>query len=847
MTKQSVRKTPVRAWHAPALLAIAAGTSTAMGQTTLTWNTAANGAWNDPTRWTPNGIPNNSGPNTFNAVIGLAGAYTVNFNIDATIQNFTFNGNGAIMQLANNCDLTVNQNMTLGSELDGRKDVGGNGTVRVLGNLTFQNGGRLRHTTSMRVDGNITFANTSTDEICDTGVDHRGAAMNWSGSGNILLGRGAVIQLSTATTFMITSSAILGYNGLGTEGKVVNAGDIVKDSLGVTYFDHVVLNNLPTGKVYVIEGQLKFNNTMNVNAGALSGGRYRVENDAELSFVDASDATLAITRNEAAIELIGPNARFDSANSLQVNASTGEFILGEGRAFTTAGDFTNDGALTVGQAGDLAVSSFTVGSGSTLTNYNAGAQSLSGGTYNVAGLFQFENNGIREIAANVALDGASSAILNLQGTTAFNSDLTVASTGALAVRNRTFTTASDLTVDGTLTVGPAATVEVGTTLTNVNAGTLSGGTFDIEGTLKAGAAQSITTVDADVTFRGDSAQIQTASGADALADWTSIGDSGSFTLADSATYTTTSTSNFTVASSGLLSVEEGSEFIVRQGSTLTNFSNGVFSSGVFDIKGTLRAQNASIQQIDNQLTLVGDNSHIVDFNGNDAFAPLNKIGAPGRLTVRDRAFNVANDLVIDGELVISQTGPERAPANVFVSGDVSQTGVLTLEGGTFSVGGTYTNKGQIQGTGTISGTFNHQGTFTGGQVNMITMIGPVAVGESGQICLDLADLAGGAGVGYDQFIFAGAVSFGDGYAGTISINDATFQGQIGDYFRDVIIFENAPTGLFQQYDLYIEARGLFLKPVFEGNSMGFQVVEVPAPGAGAMLGLTALALRRRRR
>ena len=84
-----------------ALAALAGTAAPAVAQTTLTWNTAADGNWSNPLNWTPNGVPNNAGPNTFNAVIGLAGLYTVTLDIDATIQNYTQSGVGAILNLGN--------------------------------------------------------------------------------------------------------------------------------------------------------------------------------------------------------------------------------------------------------------------------------------------------------------------------------------------------------------------------------------------------------------------------------------------------------------------------------------------------------------------------------------------------------------------------------------------------------------------------------------------------------------------------------------------------------------------------------------------------------------------------
>lgn len=842
-----IRMSSARSWRAPALLAMAAGASSAVAQTTLTWNAATNGLWSDTTHWSPNGIPNNAGPNTFNAVISLAGAYTVNFNIDATIQNFTLNGAGSIMQLANNCDLTVNQNMTLGAEFDGRQDVGGNGTLRVNGNLTFTNGARLRHTTSARVDGNIIFANSSTDEICDTGVDHRGASMLWNGSGDINLGRAASITLSSSTVFTINSAATMGWNGLGATGTIFNGGQIVKASAGTTFFNRVTLNNASGGTVKVTAGILKLNQVANFSGGMLTGGRYRIEDGGQLQIVDLADAEESITTNDATIELVGATSRFDSLNTLTSNTAAGTLTVSGGRSFTTGSDFTNSGTLNVGEAGDLAASSFTVASGSALTNYNLGTHALVGGVYNLRGVLQFDGASIQRLEADLTLDGANSAILSEGGTTAFDGALTIASAGALSVRNRTFTTAGDLTNDGKLTVGAGATVEVQSgTLTNIVGGALTGGTYDLAGALIAGTGQSISTIDANVTFDGAGAQIL-AGAADALADWTSIGANGVFSLKGASTYVTQSTANFTVASTGKLAVEAGSEFQVRAGSDLTNFSGGVFSGGQFEIQGRLRFQNAAFTRIDNDITLDGQSSEIVDFAGNDAFLPLNHINTPGRLTIKDRAFTVANNLAVDGELIITQTTGQRAPAQVTVNGDVNQTGTLTLDGGTLVVLGDYNNFGAIRGNGAINANLAHHGAFSSGAINSIELQGTLSV-ESGSVwALDLGQAALGAGLGFDQFLITSPTQFAQGAAGRLVIDEATFAGNVGDVYSGVFIFESGVQGTFAEFDLYIASRGLFLRPVYEGNSLGFQVVAIPAPSSIAFASLAGLFAARRRR
>jgi hypothetical protein len=833
---------------APAALAMLAGTAcTSLAQTTLTWTNGAGGNWNNASNWSPSGIPNNSFPNTFNAVINIAGAYTVNLDINATIENFTHNpGGGAIFSLNNTNSLVVNQNMTLGSEFYGRRELGGTGTLTVFGNTTFNNGARLRRTTGATFWGNVTFANSTTDEICDTGVDHRGAFMDWNGSGNIVMGRAASITLSSASTMRINSAATFGYNGLGATGTIFNNGVIHKLSGGTSFFNRVTINNSGGGLIRVSSGILKVNQLSNLNSGNLVGGRFRSEDAGELQIVDLGDVAVEITENNATVELVGTNSRFDGINSLAVNGSEGSLTVSDGRSFTTLGDFTNAGTLTIGAEDDAGSSSFTVASGSSLTNYNAGTQTLAGGTFNLFdSSFTFDGASIRRIESNLALDGGSATILSSSGTTAFDGALTVGTAGSLGVSNRTFTTAGDLTVDGTLTVGVSGVVEVqaGSTITNIQAGTLTGGTFDLSGELRAGAGQTINVIDSDVTFNTSSAKILTDVGDDALADWSMIGGSGSFTLTGNTTYTTLSTADFSVLGAGRLAVEDGSEFVVRAGSELTNFSGGVFSGGTFDIKGTLRFQNAAVTRIENNITLDGDNAQIVDLAGNDAFAPLNTIANTGTLNVRNKLFTVGGGLTLDGALKIGTgTGP-RTVGEVVVSGDLDQTGTVELDNGILTVLGQYNNFGLIRGSGLINADLQHRGGFSDGEAGTLSIQGSLTVAAGSSFTLDLINATQLGG--YDQFTLFGTATFEDGAAGAIIINDATFAGTLGQVFTDVFTFNGPISGTFAQFDLAIESQDLFLQPIFTQNTISFVVV--PAPGTFGLLALAGLAAGRRRR
>lgn len=843
----------IRAAGAAATVAtIAAGlggySQFARAQTDENWMNAVSGNWSDASKWSGAAVPNNFGANTFNAGILVAGAYTVTLDINATIENFTHTGTGAVFELGNNFNLRVNQNVTLDAEFNGRRDLGGVGTLVVDGNLNFSNG-RLRHTTSARVNGDMNFNSATQDEICDTGVDHRGAQLNWNGTGNIVMGRAATITTSTTTTFNInTSGATFGYNGMGAHGTVINNGIILKTSAGQTFFDQAAINNTSTGQVRVSNGTLKANEVNNLSAGTLTGGRWRVDSGATLSFVDLADTTAAITTNAADVTLDSAGSTFASINSVATNAATGKLTFSNGRNFTTAGSFTNTGTLNVGVAGDANQTSFDVVAGSTLTNYSAGTQALTGGTFNLVGKLRFDAADVRNIASTVVLDGANSGIEATGGANALASTLTVAATGDLSVKNRTFTTGSDLTNNGSLHVGAGATVAVGGggTLTNLTAGVLGGGTYDVTGTLKLGN-QSINTINAAVKLDGNAAQIQTAAAADALLNWNTIGAAGDVTLKGAATFTTKANSNFTVATTGKLNVEAGSEFIIKLGTNLTNFSGGIITGGTFNVLGKLRFQNAAVTRIANDFTLGGTGS-FVDFADNNALSGLNQIDSTGRFAVQDRTFTLGGNLTLDGRLVVKNTGLSRDATEVIVSGDCDQLGVLELDRGTFTVLGNYFNSGSVEGSGTLNGNVVNNGALRPGGTSSGALFinGNITWNSGSSLLLDLAGPSL-AGTTYDQLSLAGDMIFSGDSAGTLTVNADTFAGNVGDVFQDVITFNSWAAGSdFAAYNLTLGDSGLGLRAIFGQRSLSFEVIAVPAPASLAVLGLAAFGLRRRR-
>jgi hypothetical protein len=99
--------------------------------------------------------------------------------------------------------------------------------------------------------------------------------------------------------------------------------------------------------------------------------------------------------------------------------------------------------------------------GGVLTNFNSGA--LTGGTYQIAGAFQFPGAAITTNAANIVLDGAGSQIVNQLGADALANLSQIAAGGVLTIEGgRDFSTTAGQAFSnlGALTVGAGSTFSV---------------------------------------------------------------------------------------------------------------------------------------------------------------------------------------------------------------------------------------------------------------------------------------------------------------------------------------------------------------------------------------------------
>jgi hypothetical protein len=528
--------------------------------------------------------------------------------------------------------------------------------------------------------------------------------------------------------------------------------------------------------MHVLGGPFK-----NFSAGTLNGGTYNTGGTLEIDQLGTSGGE--VLTNSANIILSGTSSGFvdgagkDALSALTTNAVNSSFTINSGRNFTTAGNFTNNGTLTVGSNN----SKFDVNGN--LTNFSG--TTLTGGTYNVTGTLQFNGANIVTNAANITLSGSSSAIVSQSAANALANFATNASGASFTINSgRNFTTASNFTNNGTLAVGSGSKFDVNGNLTNFSGTTLTGGTYNVTGTLQFNGANIVTNA-ANIALSGSTSTIVNQSAVNALAGFATNASTGSFTINNGRNFTTAS--NFT--NSGTITVGSGTKFDVN--GNLTNFSGTTLTGGTYNISGTLQFNGANIVTNAANITLSGASSAIVNQSAVNALAGLATNASGGKFSLASsRNFTTGGNFSNAGTLNFA-TGTSFTVGG---TGLFTQTAGLTKDDGTLTdSGGLDLNGGSLIGKGTVSGAIdNASGVIDPGDsattAGILTDKGAYTQGASGK--LDIAIGGATAGTQFDQLNATKA-----SLNGTLNVSLINgFMPKIGQTFK-VMNFTSA-TGAF---------------------------------------------------
>ncbi|MCI0463918.1 MAG: hypothetical protein L0Z62_43850 [Gemmataceae bacterium] len=572
---------------------------------TVTWTNRVGGAWNVPDNW-DRGIPREAddvvipdlpGNITITHATGTDAIRSLESRETLVLSggSLSIGTSGAVSAI--NSTITGSLTVSGGSLEFKSTTLGGTGTLTNIATLTLTgstvnaplvNQGTLVAQASSAINGSFTAAANSTLRVrgSPAGDAVLTVANGFTNRGTIAL---TSVEASKAATLTVSSGTLTNAVGanlsslpeaggsrtlsaqLDNQGILSVAQDLVLTNTGRTLSNSGTID-IASGRILAVNG----GSLTNLSAGTLTGGTYHVAGT--FKFPDA-----AITTNAATIVLDGPNAQI--VNQADVNALTnfasntaaGRFTVRNGRNFTTAGAFRNDGSLTIGFG-----STFTV----TSTLGNFADTTLTGGTYIVGGTFKFPNADLRTNAATLlVLDGPASAIVNQADANALANLANIPAAGSLTLRNgrplyltAAFSSAGNLTIDAgsTFTVAGSYTQTAGTL---TGAGDLAvAGLLTWTGGTMSGVGQTL--ANGGMTLGGSADKIltqRTLTNAGA-ATWTGAGN---LVVSSGATFINQAGATFTWTGTGNLAAGSGATFTNQAGATLDAQSDAaiVYESG----------------------------------------------------------------------------------------------------------------------------------------------------------------------------------------------------------------------------------------------------------------------------
>lgn len=890
--------------------ALGVGANASGAQQDANWQNAAGGAWSLGANWLEGVSPNNGSPlpaDTYRVFIAVPGTppgtpYTVNLDIDVTIDELNLTSSDATLAFDPNRSLTILGDFTF----TGAFVTGGAGGVLDIGGVSIL--------TNAQIVG-VPTVNLGTSTTLDASSLISGGAMVTTRDGSSLTLNGGTMMAVTQFTGGVGATITLSGATLMSVGTFTSRGDLFFTG-GISGVDDICDTGVGTsGHAMWTGGDIQLNGSSSITNQP--GGLFEIRTDGQMlgamgapTFLNQGTLVKSLGAGTAALA----DVAFTNAGTFQVNSGT----VAVNDTGSGNGGLVNDGMLDVGAgavlsvgagasftntpgSGTLSVASSaqaTIDAAADFTNFSAGT--LTGGAYIVGGTLRFGGTGLTALQdATVCLDGAASDIRRADGSTGIEQTLTAigGTTTLELLGGRDYTNQSDFTVgnDATLKTGAGSDfmVQAGSQLTNFSAGTLAQGTFDLKGDLRFDTGGTpLSTIDAKVILDGPASDIKDFTRASLLGTLDTIGNAGEFTIRSGRNFTTGG--SFTVAATGTLNIETGDTFEVPDGFLLNNISGGVFTDGTFNITGQLIAPNAMITRIDNNVVIRQSGSGISRRDSMnpmvliDALASLNTIGPTGSLTVLDGASLNLTDpmgLTVLGTLIVGTPPPLRGDQAVLhVAGDLRMgdvmrgaRGTLNLQGGRIDIEGGYSDHGgSTVGSGTVRlgvmppdlGGPRGFGPVTGDSMPIASITGTVSPGDAldsvgaitfeGDVNLGLDSLLifdfrdAGSPAGFDRIAVTGGLTFGDGMggppggAGTVLLRvKPGFAPSPGQAF-DVLTFGSRPGGGgFAVYDGLDLGGGMHFEAELTDSGLRFVVVPAPSPGAAVLLGLLAASRRRR--
>jgi hypothetical protein len=525
----------------------------------------------------------------------------------------------------------------------------GEAELEINGNVALSGAGKI---TMSNVAANLITGASTSDTLTNSSTIQGSGTIDGIG----IVNKGTILANQSTPILILPSS--LGLNNQGTLSVLTG------DTMQIGTSAGGALTNLSgttlTGGTYSVGGTMQF--------GASGAG---ILTDAANISLTGAGAQLINFGNTS---LLTNLATITSAGSLTLGASWG--------TFTTTGNFTNDGTLSVG-SGDK----FIVDLSDSLTNFSG--TTLTGGTYKITGTLEFAGANIVTNDASITLTGAGSKIDGKNGANGL-ANFAVNDGSFTLGKGRSFTTAGNFTNSGLLTVGAGDTFDVNGNLTNFSGTTLTGGNYNVSGILQFNGANIVTNA-ATITLGSATAKIQNQSAANALAGFTTNTAAGKFTLSGEANLSTTGS---TFSNAGAVTISTGSTFSIGTNSVYTQ------TGGTTTVDGTLTGSGAPT------LNLTGGNLYgtgLVSDAVTDAatITPGNSAASTGKLQVNG-TYAQSSAGALDVTLGGTTAGTTYDQLNVSSTASLGGTLNVTLAAGYKPVAG---NTFDILNASSIIGNF----------------------------------------------------------------------------------------------------------------------------------------------
>jgi hypothetical protein len=549
------------------------------------------------------------------------------------------------------------------------------------------------------------------------------------GSGNIgdgvmtLVNSGTInanqpVALTIAANGGTTNTGILEATAGGTLGfsgtTVTNTNGIINTSGGAISASSSTING---GTVTLAGGSLK-NST-------ISGATVTVAGSGNLQLNDGSIVSGTLN-NSAAMEIVG-DSYTNALGGTVTNAASGVIKIDDHAYLTLqSGTYTNAGTISMNSAGSTsAVTELVIGAPN-VTLSGGGTLTMSNDVYNyILGAATADT-----LTNQETIQGSGNIGDGLMG---FVNDGTV-----LANQTTTLTiqpSSTGFTNNGTLQVNAGSTLDItGSAFINFisTTGTLTGGTYDVNGGTLQFTNANIVTNAADITLAGATAEIISNTNANALANFATNAAGGVFTLGASyGTFTTGG--NFT--NNGTLAIGAGDTFQVA--GALSNFAGTTLTGGAYYVAGTLQfgASGSTLTTNDANLTLAGTGAQLLDLGGNNLLSGFNTNASGGIFTVAAGGiYTTPGAFSNSGTMDLEQASALTVAGNLTNGGTVA-TNNQNLQGGanTLTVNGTLTNN---SGANVTIGANND--TSDVANVGLLTNAGAVTVGSGATLNLTSA-------------------------------------------------------------------------------------------------------------